>query len=234
MFIQHLQQQTGERTHRPFSAAHINKQIQALKLFSQYVRETGRCGTGFVLERLEAVRGNPTWLTKPEELQSIYEVTGDDYVEHPGQSHVSGVLWLVYGSMKGQTALSYGILSVTDGCACEKMWYKKRYTPIAAKNYKELRYMDYGPCSYYKYKQKHFLSMQQKGILLIKQSLYVRIKQLAKRARIKKKVGTRIYGFEVPATHLQSGMKLEKKDQVFRSWRPGGLYWYDILFFLTK
>ena len=56
-FIEHQQQQIGERTGRPFSAAHINKQIQALNLFSQYVRETGRCGTGFVLERLSASRG---------------------------------------------------------------------------------------------------------------------------------------------------------------------------------
>lgn len=55
-FIRHLQQQTGERTHRPFSPAHINKYIQALNLFSQYIRETGRSNTGFVLERLPQTR----------------------------------------------------------------------------------------------------------------------------------------------------------------------------------
>lgn len=75
-FIEHMQQQTGERTGLPFSPGHINKYIQALNLFSQYIRETGRCGTGFVLERLLKTRGKPAWLTK-REIQALYEVTGD-------------------------------------------------------------------------------------------------------------------------------------------------------------
>lgn len=42
---------------KSYSNGHINKQIQALKLFSRYIRETGRSNTGFNLERLSDVRG---------------------------------------------------------------------------------------------------------------------------------------------------------------------------------
>jgi site-specific recombinase XerD len=43
-----------------------------------------------------------------------------------------------------------------------------------------------------------------------KQSLYVRIKQLVKKAHIKKKVGTHTLRHSIATHLLQSGMKLEK------------------------
>ncbi|WP_255724385.1 tyrosine-type recombinase/integrase [Terrimonas ginsenosidimutans] len=61
---------------RGCGSGHVNKQIQALKLFSRYLRESGQSGIGFHLERMDGGRANPTWLTK-QEIQSLYEVTGD-------------------------------------------------------------------------------------------------------------------------------------------------------------
>ena len=49
-----------------YKNGHINKQIQGLKLFSKYIRETGRNPTAFNLQRLEEIRSKPTWLTKDE------------------------------------------------------------------------------------------------------------------------------------------------------------------------
>lgn len=211
-FIQYLQQQTGERTHRPFSAAHINKQIQALKLFSQYIRETGRCGTGFVLERLEAIRGNPVWLTK-QEIQSLYEVTGDSVLGIRDRA----MLAVYYGC--GLRLNEGASLELRDIIGDRKLlhvrkgkWYKERYVPIAAKNYKELRlYMDYArPLLLQEYKTEALFIDANKGHPMHKQSLYVRVKQLVKRARIKKKVGTHTLRHSIATHLLQSGMKLEK------------------------
>jgi integrase/recombinase XerD len=211
-FIGYLQQQTGERTHRPFSAAHINKQIQALKLFSQYIRETGRCGTGFVLERLEAIRGNPSWLTK-QEIRSLYEVTGDSVLGIRDRA----MLAVYYGC--GLRLNEGASLELRDVIGDSKLLhvrkgkrYKERYVPIAAKNYKELRlYMDYGrPLLLQEYKTEALFIDANKGHPMHKQSLYVRIKQLVKRARIKKKVGTHTLRHSIATHLLQSGMKLEK------------------------
>ena len=46
-----------------------------------------------------------------------------------------------------------------------------------------------------------------------KQSLYVRVKQLAKKARLKKKVGTHTLRHSIATHLLQSGMKLERIQQ---------------------
>jgi integrase/recombinase XerD len=43
-FIEQLQTRIGPRTGRGYSSGHINKYIQALKLFNQYIRQTGRTG----------------------------------------------------------------------------------------------------------------------------------------------------------------------------------------------
>jgi site-specific recombinase XerD len=211
-FIEHLQQQRGERTGRPFSAAHINKQIQALKLFSQYIRETGRCGTGFVLERLEATRGKPAWLTK-QEVQALYEVTSDSVLGIRDRA----MLAVYYGC--GLRLNEGASLELRDIISDRRLLhvrkgkcYKERYVPIAAKNYEELRlYMDYArPQLLQEYKTEALFIDANKGHPMQKQSLYVRIKQLVKRARIKKKVGAHTLRHSIATHLLQSGMKLEK------------------------
>ena len=71
-FIEYLQNKTGERTHKPLSNSHINKYIQSLKLFSRYIRETGRSLVGFMLQRMEEEKNKPEWLTK-QEMQLLYD-----------------------------------------------------------------------------------------------------------------------------------------------------------------
>jgi integrase/recombinase XerD len=211
-FIKHLQQQTGARTRRPFSTGHINKQVQALQLFSRYIRETGKSNVGFVLERLDETRGKPTWLTKPE-IQSLYEVTGDSVLGIRDRA----MLAVYYGC--GLRLNEGASLELRDIIGDRKLLhvrkgkhYKERYVPIAAKNYEELRlYMDYArPQLLQEYKTEALFIDANKGHPMQKQSLYVRIKQLVKRARIKKKVGTHTLRHSIATHLLQSGMKLEK------------------------
>jgi integrase/recombinase XerD len=49
-FIEQQQAKTGIRTGQGFSAAYLNKYIQALQLFSRYLRQTGKSSIGFTLE----------------------------------------------------------------------------------------------------------------------------------------------------------------------------------------
>ena len=70
-FIEHIKVKIGPRSGRGYSAGHINKYIQALKLFNQYIRETGRTGIGFTLALLDDRRNKPDWLTH-REVQRMY------------------------------------------------------------------------------------------------------------------------------------------------------------------
>ena len=71
-FIEMIKVKIGPRSGRGYSAGHINKYIQALKLFNQYIRETGRTGIGFTLALLDDRRNKPDWLTS-REVQCMYE-----------------------------------------------------------------------------------------------------------------------------------------------------------------
>ena len=197
------------------SNGYINKQIQALKLFSKYIRETGRSSTGFNLDRLEENKSKPVWLTK-HEIQLLYDQIKDD---------VLGI------RDKAMLAVYYGCgLRLNEGAGLEirdiitnsrllhvrkGKHYKERLVPIAEKNLQELSlYIEYArPQLLQQIKTDALFIDANKGRPMQKQSLYVRIKRLVKKARIKKKVGTHTLRHSIATHLLQSGMKLERIQQ---------------------
>jgi integrase/recombinase XerD len=211
-FIQMLQAKTGERTGRPLSPGHINKCIQALNLFSKYIRQTGKSAAGFTLQRLEEKRAKPSWLTKPE-IQALYEATGDAVLGIRDRA----MLALYYGcglrlnegaSLELKDIItSSRILHVRKG-----KHYKERLVPVAEKNFEELQlYVNYGrPQLLQQEKTDGLFIGANKGVAMDKQSLYIRIKLLSKKAKIKKRVGTHTLRHSIATHLLQSGMKLEK------------------------
>lgn len=214
-FIEHLQNKIGERTKKALSNNHINKNIQSLKLFSRCIRETGRSNTGFNLERLPDVRGKPAWLTKAE-IQALYEAISDT---------VLGI------RDKAMLAVFYGCgLRLNEGACLELKdidhtrkvlhvrkgkHYKERFVPVAQKNYEEIQlYVDYArPQLLQEIKTEALFIDANKGRAMHKQSLYVRIKKLVKKANIKKKTGTHTLRHSIATHLLQSGMKLERIQQ---------------------
>ena len=221
-FIEHLQNKVGERTKKTLSNNHINKNIQSLKLFSRYIRETGRSNTGFNLERLPDVRGKPAWLTKAE-IQALYEACSPPSWELEGA--VLGI------RDKAMLAVFYGCgLRLNEG-ACLTLndiqnerkvlhvrkgkHYKERFVPIAQKNYEELQlYVDYArPQLLQEIKTTALFIGANKGVQMDKQSLYIRIKKLVGKANIKKKTGTHTLRHSIATHLLQSGMKLERIQQ---------------------
>lgn len=214
-FIKHLQNKVGERTKKQLSNNHINKYIQSLKLFSRYIRETGRSIIGFTLHRLEEERNKPAWLTK-NEMQQLYEAIKDD---------VLGI------RDKAMLAVYYGCgLRLNEGASLEIQdidntrkvlhvrkgkHYKERFVPVAQKNYEELQlYIDYArPQLLQEIKTTALFIGANKGVKMDKQSLYIRIKALVRKAHIKKKVGTHTLRHSIATHLLQSGMKLERIQQ---------------------
>jgi site-specific recombinase XerD len=200
---------------RGCGSGHINKQVQALKLFSRYLRESGQSGIGFNLERVHDGKAKPIWLTK-QEIQSLYEVTGDS---------VLGI------RDRAMLAVFYGCgLRLNEGASLELKdidrnnkrihvrkgkHYKERIVPLAGKNFIELCfYMDYGRPQLLQDVHHSYLFVDaNKGRSMNKQSLYVRIRGLTKKAKLHKKVGTHTLRHSIATHLLQSGMKLERIQQ---------------------
>lgn len=214
-FIELLQTQTGQRTGKPLSNGHINKTIQALLLFSKYIRETKRSDIGFSLQRLEERRSKPAWLTK-EEIKQLCEVIPDTVLGIRDKAMIA----VYYGC--GLRLNEGANLEVNDINQTTKVLYvrkgkhyKERFVPIAEKNFEEIKlYLDYArPQLMQTKKHNYFFVDANKGHPMQRQSLYVRIKQLARKAKLKKKIGTHTLRHSIATHLLQSGMKLERIQQ---------------------
>jgi integrase/recombinase XerD len=195
-----------------YRSGHINKQIQALKLLSKYLRETKRSVIGFNLYRVEERRSKPTWLTKAE-IAQIYEAIPETILGIRDKAMMA----VYYGC---GLRLNEGIsLEISDINQSSKVLhvrkgkhYKERLIPIAEKSFEEIkRYIDYARPQMLQEKKTEALFIRaQNGYPLDRQGMYVRIKQLAKKAGIKKRVGTHTLRHSIATHLLQSGMKLER------------------------
>jgi integrase/recombinase XerD len=210
-FMEHQQTCTGIRTGRAFSAGHLNKYIQALQLFSRYIRQTGKSPVGFTMELLQAPAALPVWLTRSE-IRRLYGVTGEEVLGLRDRAMLS----VFYGcGLRLQEGAS---LECSDILHDRRMLYvrrgkgyKERYVPMAAQSYRDIRdYIEQArpellqrPCA------ALFLDAN-KGRPLHKQSCYLRIKAFARKAGITKEVGTHTLRHSIATHLLQSGMKLER------------------------
>jgi site-specific recombinase XerD len=214
-FIELLKTQTGQRSGKPLSNGHINKTIQALLLFSKYIRETKRSIIGFSLQRLEERRSKPSWLTK-EEIKQLCDVIKDDVLGIRDKAMIA----VYYGC--GLRLNEGACLEVNDIDQGRKVLhvrkgklYKERFVPIADKNFEEIEmYLDYARKELLQGNQStYFFIGANKGEPMNKQSLYIRIKALVRKSKIKKKVGTHTLRHSIATHLLQSGMKLERIQQ---------------------
>ena len=210
-YIDHLKIQTGIRTGRGYSAGHINKYVQALQLFSRYLRETGKSGIGFNLEWLEDGRNKPVWLTV-QEIQQLYEATDDSVLGLRDQA----MLAVFYGCglrLNEGASLEVGDI-ITDRRLLyvrKGKGYKERYVPIASGSYEQLRlYIEHARPQLVQTSSQMLFIGANKGKGLTKQSLYIRIKGLAKKAGLIKNIRTHTLRHSIATHLLQSGMSLEQ------------------------
>lgn len=210
-FIRHQQTSIGIRTGRVFSAGHINKYIQALQLFSRYIRQSGKSPVGFTLEQLQADSSVPAWLSRAE-IRRLYRVTTEDVLGLRDRAMLS----VFYGcGLRLQEGAS---LELSDVGHDRKVLYvrrgkgyRERYVPMAARSYQDIRdYIEQGrpellqaPCA------ALFLDAN-RGRPIHKQSLYLRIKALVRKAGITGDVGTHTLRHSIATHLLQSGMPLER------------------------
>lgn len=210
-FISHLQLQTGIRTGRNHSAGHINKYVQALALLGRYLRQTGAGGEGFALRRVDGKRRLPVWLTVGE-VRQLYHVTGDSVLGIRDRA----MLAVFYGC--GLRLNEGASLAVTDVIPDRRLLYvrkgkgyKERYVPLTQQNLCHLQtYLaESRPQLLQRSTESLFLGANT-GKGLTGQSLYVRVKFLAKTAGIAKSIGAHTLRHSIATHLLANGVPLEK------------------------
>jgi site-specific recombinase XerD len=211
-FMDLLQHKISKRSGKPLSIGSINKHIQALKLFSKYLRETGRSSVGFALQQLAETRAIPVWLTIAE-IQQLYDAIENDLLGIRDKA----MLAVYYGC--GLRLNEGACLEIKDIDTARKILhvrkgkhYKERFVPIAEKNFEEIKlYLDYArPQLIQAQKHDSVFVEAGKGRMMSRQSLYIRIKRLVKKAKINKQAGTHTLRHSIATHLLQSGMKLER------------------------
>jgi site-specific recombinase XerD len=195
---------------------HKNKIIQSLKLFSKYLRLTGRSNIGFALERYSDKRPNPQWLTKVE-ITKLYEAIPNTILG----IRDAAMLALYYGCglrlNEGKNIQLQDINQTNKTVHIKKgKNYKERIVPIAEKNFKAIKlYIETArPQLVNEQNKNNYLFLgANTGKAMDRQSLYIRVKQLLKKAKIKKKIGVHSLRHSIATHLLQSGMKLERIQQ---------------------
>lgn len=205
----------GQRSGKPLSTGHLNKQIQALLLFSKYLRETGKYPTCFNLKRMDEKKNLPVYLTQ-NEIQQMYEVTADNVLGMRDRA----MLAVYYGC--GLRLNEGACLELKDIIRDRQLLhvrkgkhYKERLVPMSVRTLQMITmYIDIGRPQLLQQRvtERLFLDAN-KGRPMQRQSLYIRIKALAKKAGINKKVGTHTLRHSIATHLLQSGMKLEQIQQ---------------------
>jgi integrase/recombinase XerD len=210
-FVGQLQTRIGTRTRRGYSPGHINKYIQALKLFNQYIRQTGRSAIGFTVAFLEDSPAQPDWLTRAE-IRRLYEAINDDVLGIRDRA----MLAVYYGC--GLRLSEGAALTLSDVMADRKLLYvrkgkgyKQRYVPIASRSYKAIQlYIEEGRPQLVQGPGDRLFIGGGTGKPLHTQSLYIRIKRLVSVAGLTKRIGTHTLRHSIATHLLQSGMTLER------------------------
>lgn len=211
-YLHALQARVGYRSGRPLSAGHLNKTIQSLHLFSRYLRETGKAEVGFTLQRSDSDTKLPVWLTCAE-IQALYDTTMDSILGLRDRAML--VLYYDCG-----LRLNEGVnVEVSDVDLYKKVLhvrkgkrYRERYVPLTEKSKQVLQgYLEQGRPALLQQTQTNRLFIDaNKGRPLTKQSLYIRIRQLAKKAKLTKRIGTHTLRHSIATHLLHRGMKLER------------------------
>jgi integrase/recombinase XerD len=214
-YIRVVQNSIGERTQKKLSNNHLNKIIQALKLFSKYIRETKQNATTFNLFRLVEEKNKPAWLTKSE-VEQLYEAITDTILGIRDKA----MLAIFYGcGLRLNEGANIELQDINENLKVlhvrKGKHYKERFVPIAEKNFAEIKYyLDYARNELLQEKQStYFFIGANQGVAMNKQSLYIRIKKLVKKASIKKKVGTHTLRHSIATHLLKNGMRLERIQQ---------------------
>ena len=217
-FITHISNRANQRRGGGVSPSHVNKYIQALKLFSKYVRSTGK-GT-YTLDMLMSKAESP-YLDGEKDILTVKEIhalyTACEYTPYtPLALRDKAMLSVFYGC--GVRRNEGVMLDVADVLLDKKLLYvrkgkhyRERYVPMSEAVMEDItNYLDRGrPYIVQGAEQTAFFVSERMGSRMQGQSLLWRLKRLQHKAGIEKDIGLHGLRHSIATHLLQAGMKLQ-------------------------
>ena len=226
-YYEKLKERSNDKRSGGLSAAHLNKHIQAIRKFTDYLRKVGRLELAAVPLHNEETQREVTFLTE-EEIKQLFAATYLDQEHYHKtksealQSRDRAMLSIFYGCGLrrnegvnldiGDINFDRSVLHVRKGKN-----NKERFVPISKTNLQHLQeyIYDYRPLLQRYKTEALFLNYQ--GTRMQGQSLIIRLKQLQyktdKVALREKEIGLHTLRHSIATHFLAAGMKLESISQ---------------------
>lgn len=209
-FLFHLKKRPNVMHGGKLSNAHINKYHQGLILLSQFVRQTSRGSFTVETERLEQTRSLPEILTAAE-VKELYNACDADVLGL--RDKVMLDIFYACGLRRNEGVQ----LDVSDVDVKGKLVYvrkgknyKERYVPVNETILGHVKdYLDHSRLFLQKKDKTPALFISDKGYRAQGQSLLIRLRKLARLAKINKRIGLHTLRHSIATHLLQGGMKLK-------------------------
>ena len=228
-YYQKLKERSNQRKDGALSNGHLNKHIQALRKFAEYLRTVGRVQIGTPKLENETAVQKVTWLTT-EEIKELFK--GSYKEEAQGGKHI-------YNFIEKQEAFrsrDRALLAIFYGCGLRRNEgvnidigdinfdrkvlhvrkgknYKERLVPISKTSLKHLQEYIYDHMSTLIKEKSEALFLSTYGTRMQGQSLNLRLRYLAAKTEspeiMDKQIGLHTLRHSIATHLLHAGMKLE-------------------------
>ncbi|MFK7002151.1 tyrosine-type recombinase/integrase [Flavobacterium oreochromis] len=222
-YYEYLKKRDNQTRDGGLSKAYLNKHIQALFKFNDYLKEHNAKALPIHLKREEYSQRDSLQILTQEEIKQLFKATNSSNGQERIRKRDKVILVLLYScGLRRNEAINLEIKDILFDK--ERIYvrkgknYKERYVPINDYNLKiiEEYIYDYRP-AFYNYKQTEYLLINYRGKPLQGQSLCNRLKVLADETQnkilIKKQTTPHILRHSIATHLLEKGANIETISQ---------------------
>ena len=224
-----LKDRNNKRKSGGLSAAYLNKHLQALHKFSDYLRQNGRLLLPKLDIQTEEDNSEVTDILTQNEIKQLFAITYQSYEQ---KKNDKGIVYYEAMQLRDRAMLSifYGCglrrneavhLNISDIHFEKKLLhtrkakgYKERFVPITATSLQHLQNYLYDARPYFCNDKNEAFFVTQSGKRLDGQMMLIRLKQLIELTGnaelIKKDIHLHTLRHSIATHLLQNGMKLER------------------------
>jgi integrase/recombinase XerD len=211
-YIDYIKVRKNKRKEGALSISYINRHIDLLYKFRDYMKQTGGIQIPVMISRSREERKTDQTILKVDEIKKLYQVTD----ETPLGIRDRAMLAVYYG---GALRKSEGVnLDQSDVLFDRKLLHIRktknnyeRYVPITTANLKSIEQYVYNarPLLLEEGTKESALFISERGTRAHNHTLYLRLKQLGQKAGITKEIGLHTLRHSIATHLLQNGMELE-------------------------